>query len=257
MSKIMSITADIDGALAFMDDVASVSQDAARPAAQAGAQVLYDAVKQNVAALGTEIQIRGIPFEVIGVLDEKGATQGSFENPDERILIPLQTGRYRIMGTDRLRNITVQVGSQREMNLAMMDIERVLRREHKIRPGQDNDFQIRRQADLLSTFQETTQTFTFLLAGIAAAAGFGGTTATGVSSDGARPPSSNHAPAPNTTTAAATPPYSTAEFDLAGAATRRVFNAGLCVTVGLGGNGEPIFTFVDEPADAAAIVSFF
>ena len=120
------------------------------------------------AALGTEIQIRGIPFEVIGVLGEKGATQGSFENPDERILIPLQTGRYRIMGTDRLRNITVQVATQREMNLAMMDIERVLRREHKIRPGGENDFQIRNQADILATFEQTTQTFTYLLAGLAA-----------------------------------------------------------------------------------------
>jgi putative ABC transport system permease protein len=120
------------------------------------------------AAIGTEIQIRGIPFEVIGVLAEKGATQGSWENPDERILIPLSTARYRIMGTNRLRNITVQVASEAEMNLAMMDIERVLRREHKIRPGGDNDFQIRNQADILATFEQTTQTFTFLLAGIAA-----------------------------------------------------------------------------------------
>jgi putative ABC transport system permease protein len=54
------------------------------------------------------------------------------------------------------------------MNLAMLDIERVLRREHKIRPGDENDFQIRRQADVLATFQQTTETFTFLLAGIAA-----------------------------------------------------------------------------------------
>jgi len=54
------------------------------------------------------------------------------------------------------------------MNLAMLEIERVLRREHHIRPGGENDFRIRNQADILSTFQETTQTFSFLLAGIAA-----------------------------------------------------------------------------------------
>jgi putative ABC transport system permease protein len=120
-----------------------------------------------VAAIGTEIQIRGIPFEVIGVLAEKGS-QGSWMNPDEQILIPLQTARYRIMGTDRLRSITVKVADEDRMNLAMMEIERVLRREHKIRPGMDNDFQIRNQADILATFQQTTQTFTFLLAGIAA-----------------------------------------------------------------------------------------
>jgi len=120
-----------------------------------------------VAAIGTEIQIRGIPFEVIGVLAEKGS-QGSWMNPDEQVIIPLQTARYRILGTDRLRSITVKVAGEERMNLAMMEIERVLRREHKIRPGMDNDFQIRNQADILATFQQTTQTFTFLLAGIAA-----------------------------------------------------------------------------------------
>ena len=120
-----------------------------------------------IAAIGTEIQIRGIPFEVIGVLAEKGS-QGSWMNPDEQIIIPLQTARYRILGTDRLRSITVKVAGEDRMNLAMMEIERVLRREHKIRPGMDNDFQIRNQADILATFQQTTQTFTFLLAGIAA-----------------------------------------------------------------------------------------
>jgi putative ABC transport system permease protein len=120
-----------------------------------------------VAMIGQEIQIRGIPFEVIGVLSQKGSG-GGFGNPDEQILIPLQTARYRIMGTDRLRSITVDAADLQHMTLAMIEIERVLRREHKIRPGAENDFQIRNQADVLATFQETTETLTWLLAGIAA-----------------------------------------------------------------------------------------
>ena len=120
----------------------------------------------GAAMIGQEIQIRGIPFTIIGVLSEKGS-QG-FQNPDEQILIPLQTARYRIMGTDRLRSVTAQVDDASHMNLAMLEIERVMRRQHKIRPGGDNDFQIRNQTDVLSTFQQTTQTFGFLLAGIAA-----------------------------------------------------------------------------------------
>jgi putative ABC transport system permease protein len=120
-----------------------------------------------VAMIGQQIQIRGIPFEIIGVLSMKGSG-GGFGNPDEQILIPLQTARYRIMGTDRLRSITVDAADLQHMTLAMIEIERVLRREHKIRPGADNDFQIRNQADVLATFQETTETFTYLLAGIAA-----------------------------------------------------------------------------------------
>jgi putative ABC transport system permease protein len=108
------------------------------------------------------ISIRGIQFEVVGVLGEKGS-QGSFANLDEQILIPLQTARYRIFGTDRLRSVTVQLGDVSQSSVAMIDVERVLRREHKIRPGGDNDFQIRRQADLLSTLENTTKTFTRLL----------------------------------------------------------------------------------------------
>ena len=127
-----------------------------------------DMLNANPAAMiGQEIQIRGIPFEIIGVLGPKGSS-GGFGNPDEQILIPLQTARYRIMGTDRLRSITVDAASVPQMTLTMIEIERVLRREHKIRPGAENDFQIRNQSDILSTFQQTTETFTYLLAGIAA-----------------------------------------------------------------------------------------
>jgi putative ABC transport system permease protein len=126
-----------------------------------------DMFNANAAAMiGRDIQIRGIPFTVIGILSEKGS-QG-FQNPDEQVLIPLQTARYRIMGTDRLRSITVQVDSIKNMNLAMIEVERIMRRQHKIRAGGENDFQIRNQADVLSTFQQTTETFGFLLAGIAA-----------------------------------------------------------------------------------------
>jgi putative ABC transport system permease protein len=119
------------------------------------------------AMIGQELWVAGVPCEIVGVLAEKGGS-GSWQNPDEQVLVPLQTARYRVIGTDRLRSITVQAGNVDDINLAMLDIERVLRREHKIRPGEENDFNIRRQADVLSTFQETTQTFTFLLAGIAA-----------------------------------------------------------------------------------------
>ncbi len=117
--------------------------------------------------IGQDIQIRGITFQVIGVLSQKGS-QGSFNNPDEQILIPLQTARYRMFGPDRLRSITVRVVDLDHMNLAMVEIERVMRRMHHIRPGGDNDFQIRNQTDILATFQQTTQTFGLLLAGIAA-----------------------------------------------------------------------------------------
>ena len=120
----------------------------------------------GAAMIGQQISIRGIPFEIIGLLNEKGA-QGH-NNPDEQVLIPLKTGQFRVFGTDRLRAITVQVVHPDSMAVAMIGIEGVMRREHGIQPGATNDFQIRDRTEYLSAQQETTQTFTFLLAGIAA-----------------------------------------------------------------------------------------
>ncbi|HYH95085.1 ABC transporter permease [Hyalangium sp.] len=118
------------------------------------------------ALVGQTIRVGGVPFEVIGVLAEKGS-QG-FSNPDESIYIPLATAQFRVMGNNRLRSIAVQAVSEDKMNAAMVEIDQILRRAHRLRPGQDADFNIRDQASLLSTVQETTQTFTLLLAGIAA-----------------------------------------------------------------------------------------
>ncbi|MBA3555573.1 MAG: ABC transporter permease [Gemmatimonadales bacterium] len=113
------------------------------------------------------ILIRGIPFEIVGVLSEKGAA-GGFGNPDEQILIPLETSRYRLTGSDRLRSLSVKVAEGAPIERGMVDLERVLRREHKIQPGAENDFVIRNQQDILATQQQATEVFTTLLASIAA-----------------------------------------------------------------------------------------
>jgi len=113
------------------------------------------------------ISIGGQTFEVIGVMAKKGAAM-SFQNPDEQILIPLSTARFRLMGTDRLRQVSLKVRTDVPLEQGMVDIERILRREHKIRPGGDNDFQIRNQQEILATQQQATEVFGLLLASIAA-----------------------------------------------------------------------------------------
>ncbi|HEY6223388.1 MAG TPA: ABC transporter permease [Gemmatimonadales bacterium] len=142
--------------------------DARRRLAVLGADV-PDLLKATPATIiGSEIQIRGIPFEVIGVLSEKGTSGSGRGNPDNDILIPLQTARYRVMGSDRLRRLTGKVDDLAHMNLAMIEVERVLRRAHKIPDGRDNDFEMSSQSDVIATFQQTTSTFSFLLASVAA-----------------------------------------------------------------------------------------
>jgi putative ABC transport system permease protein len=142
-----------------------------------------DAARQRYAVLGSSVPemlggnpaamihqtilIRGIPFEIIGVLSPKGAS-GGFQNPDEQILIPLQTAQYRVFGTKRLRSMSIEVQDGTPIEQGMVDLERVLRREHHIRPGEQNDFTVRNQQDVLQTQQQATRVFTTLLASIAA-----------------------------------------------------------------------------------------
>ena len=117
--------------------------------------------------VGQNVRIGGFLFEVIGVLASKGSA-GGFGNPDDQVLVPITTAQFRLFGSDRLRQIGVLASSEAEIPQAMAEIQRILRREHRLRVGIPDDFQIRNQADFLNTLGETTQIFTFLLSGIAA-----------------------------------------------------------------------------------------
>ncbi len=146
---------------------------AAEDAAKARVVVIGPEVLKNLgvngpyAILDEPIRLRGIQFTVIGVLQSKGQAN-PFSNPDDQLLIPLQTARYRAIGSERIRSISVLAPSEDKIDETMAEIQRVLRREHKIRQGRPDDFTIRNQSDFLSTFAETTQVFTYLLSGIAA-----------------------------------------------------------------------------------------
>jgi putative ABC transport system permease protein len=123
-------------------------------------------IDNPAAIIGEQVRIRGIQFEVIGVLASKGQTSG-FGDPDDQILIPITTARFRVMGSNRLNSINVLAASEDDIPAAMADVQRVLRREHRLRPGRDDDFQIRSQSDFLNTLGETTEVFGRLLLGIA------------------------------------------------------------------------------------------
>ena len=115
--------------------------------------------------IGRKIQIRSISFEVIGVLESKGSS--GWRNPDDDIWVPLSTAQFRVAGDDHVETISVKVREGQPIELAMVDIERVLRREHGILPGADNDFAIMNRKQFLDSRQEATEVFTYLLAGIA------------------------------------------------------------------------------------------
>jgi len=115
--------------------------------------------------VGQKISIANNTFEVIGAVEPKGGS-GWF-NQDEQIFVPIYTAQFRLMGTDRLGSFNVTVADGASTTLAMAQIEGIVRREHRLRVGEENDFWVMDRAELMGTRQETTQTFTYLLAGIA------------------------------------------------------------------------------------------
>ena len=119
------------------------------------------------AILGETIRIAGTQFTVIGTLVAKGSA-GGFGNPDDQILVPFNTGRFRVFGTDKIDDIFAVATSEEDIPLAMEEITLALRRTHRIAQGQQDDFRIRNQSDVLTVLSDTTQVFTLLLAGIAA-----------------------------------------------------------------------------------------
>ena len=124
-------------------------------------------IRSPDAIIGEAVRIKGLQFTVLGVLKSKGQSS-PFGDPDDQVLIPITTGRFRVFGTDRLRSISVLAQSEEKIPDAMADVQKVLRRAHRLTSAKPDDFQIRSQADFLNTLGETTAVFTYLLSGIAA-----------------------------------------------------------------------------------------
>jgi len=115
--------------------------------------------------LGEDIYIGGTSFQVIGIFAEKGAT--GWRNVDEQIWVPLATAQVRLFGSKSLEVIGAQVARDVPVEAAIVDIERVMRREHQILPGYKNDFSIGDPAQFFNVRQAATQVFAALLASIA------------------------------------------------------------------------------------------
>ena len=81
--------------------------------------------------------------------------------------MPLATAQTRVIRTDLLRSISVQAASDTTLDAVLAETDQIMRRSHRLRPGEEADFTVRDQTTLLSTMGETTKTFSFLLAGIA------------------------------------------------------------------------------------------
>lgn len=121
--------------------------------------------------LGQVIRILSTPFEVIGVLREKGSAAG--QNQDDVIFVPLQTAMMRLIGSanavnrDAVAFILASAHSENSMTAAIDDITALMRQRHGLRHGQDNDFTVTTAASMLAAQQASTRTVAILLGAIA------------------------------------------------------------------------------------------
>lgn len=118
-------------------------------------------------AVGETIRINNVPFEVIGVLEEKGVNAIG-QDDDDQVLVPITTVMHRLMNVSYVNNIYIAARDVSLMDGAVDDIASVLRERHRVKQGKDDDFTIQNQLDILRAEQETSETFTLLLGGIAA-----------------------------------------------------------------------------------------
>ncbi len=116
-------------------------------------------------AVGTDITIGGIPFQVIGILQSKGGT-GPL-NQDDMILVPLDTVRADFVGGQSVRSIGVSVATAEQMPLVEAEITTLLKSRHGLGAADAADFSVFDQAQLLTTVNSITGLLTVLLAGIA------------------------------------------------------------------------------------------
>ena len=117
------------------------------------------------AILNQEILIAGTSYKVIGILQEEGNT--GWQNPDEELYIPLMTGAQRLFGTKSLDSLNIGIAKNANVDEVMMTIERILRSQHDIGPGEDNDFRISDYSQYSDLRRQATGIFTALIAGIA------------------------------------------------------------------------------------------
>ena len=123
---------------------------------------------QTTNPLGETIRIRNIPFEVIGVLEAKGANLVG-EDQDNIVMAPYTTVKKRLWGSsfDNVHAILASARSTELMPLAQQEIQLLLYERHKIQPGQGADFEVKTTTEIANMLGMFTGTMTLLLASIA------------------------------------------------------------------------------------------
>ena len=173
---VAGVTPDFVSVEAYTIDVGRFLTDSdmvsAKRVAILGSQTAVD-LFGGLTAVGHEITINGITFQVVGVLKSKGTA--GFGNQDDVLLIPLETMYTKLAGSAALdggkrilNNIAISAKSPDVVNDLIAQIQFILRHSHKIPAATDLPFSISSQTNFLTALSGVTQTLTIFLGAIAA-----------------------------------------------------------------------------------------
>lgn len=120
----------------------------------------------NESPIGKVVRLKETPCQVVGVLEAKGQS-GFGQDQDDTLLLPYTMAQRKLKGIEWVDDIMCSAISPEALNPAIAEITGLLRERHHIRPGQDDDFNVRRPDEVIQTRLEASRTFTLLLIVIA------------------------------------------------------------------------------------------
>lgn len=116
--------------------------------------------------IGKVVRFGSIPMTIIGVLDEKGYnTMG--QDQDDLALVPYTTVMKRVLATDYLQGIQASAINEDMTDETINEITEILRTQHKLRDGEEDNFTIRSMQELAEMISSTSSMMTVLLAAVA------------------------------------------------------------------------------------------
>ncbi|WP_163324656.1 ABC transporter permease [Draconibacterium mangrovi] len=131
-----------------------------------GQTVIENVFNENVDPIGQTIRFGGIPLKVIGVLKEKGEN-GMGMDQDDMIIAPYTSVQRRMLAITHIQSIYASAISEEQSDAAIEEIETILRQQHKLKEGDEDDFQVRSQAEMVEMVSSVTDMLTLLLGAVA------------------------------------------------------------------------------------------
>ncbi|MEQ9307993.1 MAG: ABC transporter permease [Balneolaceae bacterium] len=131
-----------------------------------GSTVVENLFPDGEDPIGKTIRFGKTPFKVIGVLSEKGESTFG-QDQDDIILSPYSTIMKRILAQDFIQSISASAVSEELAEEAVEEVESILREQHNISTGEDDDFEVFSMDEMISMFSSTSEMLSYLLVAVA------------------------------------------------------------------------------------------